>query len=333
MLKILYSIKSLKNFLKKEKPSSVYVITSQPLSRKLRWVIKEIGVSKNNVILIPDGEKAKEWKELEKLLGKFIGLNINRTSIVVALGGGTVGDVVGFAASVYLRGIKYIQVPTTLLAQSDSSHGAKTGINFHGYKNQVGTLYAPLTTVVDIRLLKTLSQEQVIDGLGEIIKAGFIKDPSILSLLKKEQISTLIKSHRLASIIKKTIAVKQFYISKDPYEQNIRKILNAGHTIGHAIELKYKISHGRAVLIGLSREFAVYEKLGLTPPSLRKYFEALLKQLGITLDFRLRIDWKSVLHDKKVIKNTIMLPVITRVGKSKLVEVNLKLLREILQHH
>ena len=130
---IAYSLKSIHKILEKNKPSKVCVVTSSKLVNKLNWAIKEIGVPKSNIILIPDGEKSREWKELEKLLEKFSNLNLDRDCIVIALGGGTVGDMVGFACSIYLRGLKYIQVPTTLLSQVDSAHGGKTGINFLNY--------------------------------------------------------------------------------------------------------------------------------------------------------------------------------------------------------
>ena len=214
----------------------------QKLFKELNWAIKEIGVKKTNIIFIPDGEKAKEWNELERLLKKFSEFNLDRKSLVVALGGGTVGDMVGFASSIYLRGIRYIQVPTTLVAQVDSAHGGKTGINFLKYKNQIGTFYLPLTVIIDSHFIQTLENEQIVDGLGEIIKYGFIKDISILSLLKKHNLKTLVKSD-LEKIIKNLLKLKEYYISKDFKDGNIRQILNVGHTIGHAIELKYKISH------------------------------------------------------------------------------------------
>jgi len=273
--------------------------------------------------MIPDGEAVKEWKYVQKLLQRFVELGLDRESLVIALGGGSVGDLVGFVASLYLRGIRYIQVPTTLLAQVDSAHGGKTGVNFLGYKNQIGTVYQPLATIVDTRFLKSLAQEQIIDGLGEIIKTGLIKDPSILSFLKKEKVTTLAKNPRLLTLVKKSLAVKQFYVEKDPQEFGVRKMLNAGHTIGHAIELKNKLSHGRAVLIGLREELEMCESLGLTPRTVRKQVEDLLRSLGIQLETNLSIDLRSLKHDKKLAGNQITLPVIKKVGQSRLVKIQL----------
>src|ERR1035437_1659532 len=253
------SLKSIHKILKVQKPSKVCLVTSKKLSKKLNWAIKEIGIKKPNIIFIPDGEKAKDWKELEKLLSKFIKINLDRKSIVIALGGGTVGDIVGFASSIYLRGIRYIQVPTTLLSQVDSAHGGKTGINFLKYKNQIGSFYLPIATIIDTRLIKSLSKEQIVDGLGEIIKAGLIKDVSILNILNKYNIKTLVKSKGLSKIIDKSIKVKEFFVGNDFKDNKLRQILNVGHTFGHAIELKYKISHGRAVIIGMVKELAFTE--------------------------------------------------------------------------
>ena len=172
MSKVLYQIEDLKNILKKEKPSNVHLVTSKKIAEKLKWVFQTIGISRANIIYIPDGESAKTWNSLKDLLTKFSEKGLDRSSIVVALGGGTVGDLVGFACSIYLRGIRYIQIPTTLLAQVDSAHGGKTGIDFLSNKNQIGRIYEPIAIIVDSRMLKSLAEKQIVDGLGEIIKCG-----------------------------------------------------------------------------------------------------------------------------------------------------------------
>jgi 3-dehydroquinate synthase len=334
MTKILYSLKSIHKIIKENKPSKVCIVTSEKLANKLAWAIKEIRIPKSNIILLPDGEKAKEWKELEKLLKKFSTLNLDRGGLVITLGGGTVGDVTGFAASIYLRGIKYIQIPTTLLAQVDSSHGGKVGIDFLKYKNQIGSFYLPLAIVIDTRFIKSLSQEQIIDGLGEIIKAGLIKDRSILSLFGKHTLSSLTKSFDLEKIIRKSINVKNYFTAKDFKDGGSRQILNAGHTLGHAIELKYKISHGRAVIIGIIQELKFAESLKITPMSIRKNLENLLARLGIKIDTDMKADWGTVIHDKKIIDNNIDFPIMEKEGKAKLVKLDLKVLKSvILQCH
>ena len=330
MPKVLYHIEDLKNILKREKPSNVYLVTSNNIAKKLKWVFPVLaqagvfsvaGASKANIIYVPDGESAKTWNSLRDLLVRFSLLGLDRSSIVVVLGGGTTGDLVGFACSVYMRGIRYIQIPTTLVAQVDSAHGAKTGIDFLSHKNQIGSIYEPLSIIVDERVLKTLTKPQIIDGLGEIIKCGLIKDSSILELLKGETVDTLLKSAKLPSIIKKTIAVKDFYTSGDMTDKADRQMLNFGHTIGHAIELANNFSHGYAVLIGMLLELDFTNDLGITDEFVGSRIICLFNDLGIDLVDELKIDSKSIVHDKKINGDTIMLPVVLKEGDSKLIKI------------
>ena len=330
MAKITYSLKSVHQIFKENKPSKVCVVTSEKLIKQLDWAVKEIGISKSQTVLLPDGEKTKRWGELEKLLEKFSNLNLDRQSIIIALGGGTIGDITGFATSIYLRGIKYIQVPTTLLAQVDSAHGGKTGINFLKYKNQVGSFHLPIAIIIETRFLKSLSKDQIVDGLGEIIKAGLIKDRTILSLLKKHSVNSLIKSSDLKKIIHKSISVKNYFTNKDLKDNKSRQILNVGHTFGHAVELKYKISHGKAVIAGIRQELMFAESQKLTSPSVRKNYENLLAQLNIKVDTNMKANWKTILHDKKISGNIIDFPVIVNEGKAKLIKIDLKTLKKTL---
>lgn len=323
MGRVISSLGAAKAFLDKQKPSAVYLVTSKPLAKRLRWAIRELGVGTQNVICVPDGEKTKEWRELEKLLKAFRDLNVDRKSVVIAFGGGTVGDVVGFAASIYLRGIQYVQVPTTLLAQVDSAHGGKTGIDFAGYKNQIGTTYDPVAIVLDLQFLKSLGREQVIDGLGEILKAGLIKDVSILSLLAKEHINTLMLSEQLPAIIQKAIRVKRWYVSRDPNERGVRRMLNFGHTIGHALEPTHHLSHGRAIIVGMLEELRITESMKYTNPSVRRNLTDLLEKLGIRTNDPLLFNKKSLRTDKKMSGRTLALPIVLRAGTSRVVRVPL----------
>ncbi len=329
MSKIFHTLASIHKILKENKPSKVCIVTSKTLVKRLGWAIREMKIPASNIILLPDGEKAKTWKELEILLKQFSKLKLDRKSIVIALGGGTIGDITGFAASIYLRGIRYIQVPTTLLAQVDSAHGGKTGINFLAYKNQIGSSYLPIATIVDPRFIKSLGEEQIVDGLGEILKAGFIKDISILSLLRKHTLTTLVASPDLEKIIAKSIKVKKYFIEKDFKDNGLRQILNAGHTLGHALELKYKISHGRAIIIGMLQELKCMEALKLTDVSVRKDLEDLLTKLGIHIDMKMKADWNTIIHDKKITGTKIAFPVIVQTGKAKLVSIDLEQFKNV----
>lgn len=323
MSKVLFHLEDLKSILKKEKPSNVHLVTSRKIAKKLSWVLNVLGtagISRTNIIFVPDGEVAKNWDVLKKLLAEFSDRGLDRSSIVVVLGGGTVGDLTGFACSIYMRGIRYIQVPTTLVAQVDSAHGAKTGIDFLSNKNQIGSIYEPVAIVVDTRVLKSLSKSQVIDGLGEIIKCGIIKDRSILSVLKKETVATLLESPNLSALVRKTIAVKNYYTNGDMKDYGQRQMLNFGHTVGHAVELVNDFSHGYAVSIGMLKELELTEEFGITEGSVRINLLALLKQLGIEIMENPKMNLGAIAHDKKINGDTIMFPVVFKEGQSKIVE-------------
>ncbi len=314
---ILASLDELKNFLKRAAIERVYVVTSEELSRTLAWAVAELGIDADHLILIPDGEQAKQWEEVEKLLLTFREKDIDRGCAVLALGGGTVGDPVGFAASIYLRGVPYIQVPTTLLSQVDSAHGGKTGINFAGYKNQVGSNTHPIAIVLEPRFLAALPEARIVDGLGEIVKAGLISDTSILKALSRMERGAL----DFPLLIRKTVAVKRWYVKKDPEETGLRQMLNFGHTVGHAIEAKHHITHGTAVIIGMLAELRATIAMGYTKPEALESLKALLSHLGIEADTTLVPDLDAMKKDKKARGGSINLPVVVRPGKSKIIPV------------
>lgn len=323
------SLKSLKLILEEIKPSKVVLISSDKLIPILGWALDELEeLTPFEIIRIPDWEAAKEWNVLEKLLNDFIKIGLNRKSLILALGGGSVTDLVGFAASIYQRGIPYINIPTTLLAQVDSAIGGKTAINFLGYKNQIGSFYNPSVTIIDSRFLKSLSEEQVIDGFSEIIKAGLIKDPAILEVIRSHSLAELKEEPVAGELIEKAIKVKEYFVEKDPRDKDVRQILNFGHTIGHALELKYELSHGKAVLMGMMEELKLGEKLGETGPEIRNYLTKLFDKLAISFnEDQLEVDWENILHDKKAAGGKIHLPIIKKLGESVLIEVSLDKLK------
>ena len=321
-MKVYYSLKAIKAVLRDIKPSKIALVSSSYLISNCQWAISKIikaTPDKIELIRIPNGETAKEWEVLEKLLIEFIRARLDRESLVIAFGGGSVTDLVGFASSIYQRGVRYINIPTTLLAQVDSSIGGKTAINFLNYKNQIGSFYNPAAVIIDSRFLKTLKKEQTIDGFAEIVKAGLVKDPRILEIIKSSNVK-IGKSPIKKELILRSIKVKQYFIKRDPKDKNIRQILNFGHTIAHALELKYGLSHGEAVFIGMIEELKIAEKLKETKPEIRIFLEKILNDLGITLP-QLRPDWKYILRDKKIVGDKINLPVIKKIGKAKIIKV------------
>ena len=200
------------------------------------------------------GEESKNLDTVNALYGTLITNHFDRRDLLVALGGGVVGDLTGFAAATYLRGIDFIQVPTTLLSQVDSSIGGKTGVDFLQYKNMVGAFYQPRLVYMNLAVLKTLSEKQIVSGMGEIIKHGLIKDAVYYRWLKDHRANVLaLDPVTLEEMIARSCDIKREVVERDPKEQGERALLNFGHTIGHAIEKlsDFSLYHGECVGIGM----------------------------------------------------------------------------------
>jgi 3-dehydroquinate synthase len=239
----------------------VFVLTSPPI-----WAIwhKQFLASfapnaQPTVLLLPPGEKAKRLASVERLLEELASAGADRSSLLIAFGGGIVGDVGGFVAAIYMRGIAYAQVPTTVLAQVDSSVGGKTGVNLAAGKNLAGAFHHPVAVFADIDCLRTLPANELRAGLMESVKAGIIRDPDLFRLIEKN-LSVLLKTGReldaalLAQVVARSVAMKAEVVGLDEREGGLRMILNLGHTIGHAIEAvtRYRVLlHGEAVGWGM----------------------------------------------------------------------------------
>lgn len=208
-------------------------------------------IAGENVYFLPEGEQAKSFACVERLCQWFLSKNLKRGGQVVAVGGGSIGDAVGFAASIYKRGVSLTHVPTTLVAQIDSSIGGKTALDIDGTKNAVGTFYSA-DTVIDVNFLQTLDKEQMTNGLGELIKYRMLSD-------KINEVSSM---GDVEQTIKACVEYKSEICAVDPYDRSIRRKLNFGHTIGHAMELALNISHGQAVANGICYETILAYKLG-----------------------------------------------------------------------
>ena len=218
------------------------------------------------LIHISGGDKTKSVSQLNLILEKSLSFEIDRDSLIIAFGGGVIGDIAGFAASILLRGINYIQVPTTLLSQVDSSVGGKTGINSSKSKNLIGSFHQPIAVIVDIEMLKSLPKREFVAGLVEVVKYGLIKDRKFFDYIDfyyKEILEY--DQSKLKEIICKSCKIKSEIIKNDEKENGKRALLNLGHTFGHAIESfgKYdgKIIHGEAVSIGISLAFKLSKKM------------------------------------------------------------------------
>lgn len=210
------------------------------------------GIKGSNVYVLPRGERAKSFKQAELLCKWFLSRNLNKSDVVVAVGGGSVGDTVGFATSIYKRGVKLLHVPTTLIAQIDSSIGGKTALNVDGVKNAVGS-YHFADTLIDVDFLNTLDKKQLTSGYGELLKFRMLSD----------EIDQVYQTGDLSQTIRACVQYKQQLCVIDPYCEGARNKLNFGHTIGHAMELKYGIPHGVAVANGIYYETMLAVNMGI----------------------------------------------------------------------
>lgn len=279
--------------------------------------------------LIPDTERSKSLDFLSLITQDLARFDKKKRVFVIAFGGGVVGDLAGFVASVYKRGINYLQIPTTLLAQVDSSIGGKTGVDLPQGKNLVGTFYQPRIVFSDLMFLQSLDLKQLRNGLAEVIKYGIIKDPQMFAYLEKRHQDILLrKTDTLEYIVERSSLIKAVIVQQDEKEEKgIRTVLNFGHTIGHAIEAagKYKkYTHGEAVALGMLAACDLSKQLGLIADNnLPQRIETLITAIGLPVRIK-GISFDDIItayyRDKKFIgaKNKFVL--IKNIGVSEIVE-------------
>lgn len=292
-------------------------------------------------ISIPDGEQYKDMLWMEKVLTDMLRAGLDRGSVVVALGGGVVGDLAGFAASVYMRGIRFVQVPTTLLSQVDSSVGGKTGVNHPLGKNMIGTFWQPSLVWIDVDTLKTLPRRELLAGAAEVIKYGVIWDAEFFDYLAHNREALLsLDPSVLTRVIMRSCAIKAEVVSRDERESGLRSILNYGHTIGHAIEAVEgygKLLHGEAVAIGMNLEARLSRSLGLLGAEDASRIKALIDAYGLPSMLPAEAAPSSVLEamalDKKALSGKLRFTLPERIGAVKLlVEVEPGRVTRVLQH-
>ena len=236
---------------------------------KLRSSLQQAGI-KAEFLEMGDGEPHKSFRTLESLSERMVGLGADRDSVVIALGGGVVGDVAGFLAASYMRGIDFVQIPTTLLAQVDASVGGKTGINLKAGKNLAGAFHQPISVLIDSEVLKTLPEREFRAGLYESLKCGVIGDPRLFRYMEKNLPAILRRDAALDPVIAASVKLKAKIVAADEREGGVRKFLNFGHTIGHALEAEtgYKhFLHGEAVAWGMIAAVYIAQQAGCLKPS------------------------------------------------------------------
>ncbi len=267
---------------------------------------------KSRRVVIPDGEEYKHFLWLYKILSELLSNRFDRKSLIVALGGGVIGDISGFAAAIYMRGIRCVQVPTTLLAQVDSSVGGKTGINHQLGKNMIGAFFQPSLVVMDQNVLSSLPQRQLRAGLAEIIKYGVIRDRELFETMKREKEDIIALGPSLDKIIIRSCQIKAEVVAEDERESGLRAILNYGHTIGHAIETltEYKrYLHGEAVAIGMRTAADLAVALELLETSEADSIRRLISSYGLPVTIPEELSPEMLIEamalDKKTVGNIL----------------------------
>jgi 3-dehydroquinate synthase len=276
-------------------------------------------------VLLPDGEEHKTLKSLSTIYDRLVAERFERKSCVLALGGGVIGDLAGFAAATYLRGIPYVQVPTTLLAQVDSSVGGKTGVNHDAGKNLIGAFYQPKLVLIDVAALRSLPRRELVAGLAEVIKYGVICDRYLFELLEQnlEKILALDRE-LLTQIIVRSCENKARVVEADEREDDYRAVLNFGHTIGHALEAATgyrQFLHGEAVGIGMVKAAALSVQQGFCDPKSFERITRLIKKAGLPTEFPPGMSVSSLVQgmevDKKATAGQIKFVVSEGLGKTR----------------
>ncbi len=280
--------------------------------------------------VFPHGEESKSAENFIKIQEFCAENNITRTDLFIALGGGVTGDLTGFVASTYLRGVDFLQIPTTVLSMVDSSVGGKTAINLNAGKNLCGAFYQPIAVFADCETLKTLPDETFNEGCAEIIKYGMILDADFLTFLKENDIR-----ENIEYVIKRCVEIKRDVVSRDEFEKGERKLLNFGHTIGHAIEKcsNLTISHGNAVAMGMAIATKGAFELGLSYEDYSDVLLPILKKnnLPTTCEFSADELYKVSLTDKKRSNNVISLIVPEEYGLCKIHKIDISQLKDFIE--
>jgi 3-dehydroquinate synthase len=299
---------NLPNHLRKLNNGQRFILCySSNLSNYVPIIISELKMQKFDVVglEIKDGEKYKSIDYVQILAQSLMKLNCKRDSILLALGGGTVGDIIGFLSSIFMRGIKYINLPTTLLSMVDSSLGGKTGVNFNMTKNVLGTFHQPELVYIDPTFLKTLSKKQIYSGIGEIVKYGLISNRKLLDQLTNNYdcIVQLKNFELIKEIIYQSCLVKKLFIEKDELDNGFRNILNFGHTLGHIIESKYqhkKITHGESILIGMYLSLKLSKQKKIMSEKIYNSILDIFKKFNINKNYKIdNSDLEKINFDKK----------------------------------
>lgn len=325
-------------------PTKILIVTDEIIAKLyLPQLLLALDKHNINTLILNSGEQHKTWDSVTKIIATLAQHKYDRSSTLISFGGGVIGDLSGFAAAIFMRGINWVQIPTTLLAQIDSSLGGKTACNFLGYKNLIGTFYNPSAVITDFSLLKSLPHREYAAGLAEVVKYGMACDSNFFYWLE-DNIQLLVKKNStvLATAIEKCCAIKLAIVKQDEKDLGIRRALNFGHTFAHALEAATNFQHylhGEAVAIGMLLATRLAVRMGLIGQELLQRLYKLLNCLGLPTNWaethlEVSMIYNYMLTDKKAHEGQISLILPYALGAVKVIQgLELKYLEEIIQEN
>ena len=301
-------------------PKKVMIVTDTNIPRE--YIYKVANLCQEHYIhpIIP-GERSKTMVVYQRIIEKMLNANFTRSDMVIAIGGGVVGDLAGFVAATYKRGVRFINIPTSMLAMVDSSIGGKVAVNVNNIKNCVGAFYQPELVMIDIDTLESLPSRHLYNGLVEALKSGLIADKDLYNIFANASYLD-----KLDEVIIRSLQVKKSVVEADPYEKGLRKILNFGHTIGHAIETLNinEIYHGEAVAEGM---------LYFVNPTLKEELTNIIHDMGINLEIKNSPQelMEIIKNDKKAKNDMITVVKVNEIGRAELVDISFADLESIVK--
>jgi len=284
-------------------------------------------------IVIRAGEAYKQQATVDHIFEQLIAYEADRKTFIVGMGGGVVTDITGYAASLYMRGLKFGFIPTTILAMVDASIGGKNGVDVGIYKNLVGLIKQPEFLLFDYSLLNTLPQEQWVNGFAEIIKHACIKDAALFELLENETLETFQwDSNKLAGLVEKNVQIKTTVVLNDEFENGDRRLLNFGHTLGHAIENNYQLLHGHAISIGMVVACTLSEKLNNFKAVEKERVTRLIKKYHLPAHYNFDSEkvWEILKMDKKRIGNEMNFVLLNKIGEAVIQRIPVTRLKDLI---
>ena len=329
------------HWLKKNGFSGKLVIITDPRAKKLYGDALNQSLTKDGfsvtTLQVPEGEEQKSLETAGRLYHELTNCHAERTTPILALGGGVIGDLTGFVAATYMRGVPLIQIPTTLLAQVDSSIGGKVAVDHGQLKNKIGAFYQPRLVISDMDTLKTLPPNELANGLAEVIKSAAIRNKKFFAFLETnlDRIKSLDES-ALEETVFQTVQIKAEVVEKDERDLGLRNILNYGHTIGHAIETvsDFKVGHGNAVAIGMLAAARISNKMGILDKNDLGRLKGIIEKAGLPTempDLQIEKIIQAMKHDKKVLRDKIRFVLLKSIGSAFITdEVNLSLVEKVL---